>query len=227
MENHNLDLVSFNFEFCNPTNRTKAEYPAFSTQNQEEFWPHFIDYYRANLFFSLCNKVYRTQLIKGYCLSFDETLRTGEDIQFNFAYFEKIDKMEHLDAVYYEYWHHTQSLTRTATLDNMETSQRVLRGVRGFLEQCGQSALYPPLVAAQIPWDAVNFFDLLTDSSKPYTLEERQAGLEKLFHNEIWHAALMTQLEQRQGTYNNYLRWAAAHKKAKMALLPLRLKHRS
>lgn len=227
MENHSLDLVSFNFAFCNGESRTNAEYPAFSTQSLEDFWPHFIEYYRANLFFSLCNKVYRTQLIKGCCLSFDETLRTGEDIQFNISYFEKVEKMQHLDTVYYEYWHRTQSLTRTATLDNMETSQRVLRTVRGFLEQCGQAALYPPLVAAQIPWDAVNFFDLLTDSSKLYTLEERQAGLEKLFRNEIWHAALMTQLKDRQGSYNKYLHWAAAHKKAKMALLPVRLKHRS
>jgi hypothetical protein len=37
----------------------------------------------------------------------------------------------------------------------------------------------------------------------------------------------MTQLKDRQGSYNKYLHWAAAHKKAKMALLPVRLKHRS
>ncbi len=224
MENRDLDLVSFGFAFCSPNGRTEAVYPAFSAAGLEEFWPHFVDYYRANQFFSLCNKVYRTQLIKGLGLRLDESLRTGEDIQFNFAYFQNITKMEHLDAVLYEYWHHDATLTRAATLDNMETSQRVLRGVRAFLEQCGQADLYPKLAAAQLPWDAVSFFDLLTDSSKPYTLEERRAGLEKLFANDMWHTALMTQLEGREGLYHTYLRRAAAKKNAGMALLPLRIK---
>lgn len=224
MENNGLDLVSFNFKFCSPSGSTNAEYPAFDADTLEDFWQHFVDYYRANLFFSLCNKVYRTQLIKGYGLLLDETLRTGEDIQFNFAYFQKTTKMKHLGECYYEYWHHDQTLTRTATLDNMDTSLRVLHGVRTFLEQCGQAERYPELVAAQIPWDAVNFFDLLTDSSKAYTLEQRKAGLEKLFSNEMWHTALMTQLQNRQGTYNKYLRWAAQRKNQNLVLLPMRLK---
>ena len=224
MENRELDLVSFNFSFCSDTGFTEAVYPAFAAASLEEFWPHFIEYYRANQFFSLCNKVYRTQLIKGLGLKLDESLRTGEDIQFNFAYFANLGKMEHLDGIYYEYWRHAQTLTRAATLDNMETSQRVLHGVRRFLEQCGQSELYPQLAAAQLPWDAVNFFDLLTDSSKPYTLEERKAGLEKLFANPMWHTALMTRLEGREGLYNGWLRKAAAKKNAGRALLPLRLK---
>lgn len=70
----------------------------------------------------------------------------------------------------------------------------------------------------------MSFFDLLTDSSKPYTLEERKVGLEKLFANPMWHTALMTQLEGRQGLYNGWLRKAAAKKNAGRALLPLRLK---
>ncbi len=224
MENRELDLVSFDFAFCNPSDRTEATYLEFHADSLEEFWPHFVEYYRANQFFSLCNKVYRTQLIKGLGLHFDETMRTGEDIQFNFSYFPNITRMEHIDTVFYEYWHHDQTLTRTASLDNMETCQRVLRGVRIFLEKCGQNSLYPELAAAQLPWDASNFFDLLTDSSKPYTLEERKEGLTKLFANEMWYTALMTQLQTRTGTYQKYLCRAAAKKNLFLLLLPLRLK---
>ena len=50
------DLVSFNFVFCTPERRTPAEYPAFSAPEKADFWPHFVGYYRANQFFSLCNK---------------------------------------------------------------------------------------------------------------------------------------------------------------------------
>lgn len=224
MENHEADLVSFGLDFCTETGRTSASYPAFFAAGLTQFWPHFIGYYRAGLFFSLCNKAYRTELIRKAGLSFEPGRRTGEDVLFNFAYFEQVRRFEHLDAQLYEYWHHPASLTRSATLDNMETSQAVLRQVKGFLQRHGQGALYPPLAAAQLPWDAASFYSLLTDSSKPYTLAQRTEGLQKLFGNEMWHAALLSALAGRAGAYQGWLRFAAARKSPLLATLPLRLK---
>ena len=220
MENQNLDLVSFDFVFRSDSQDTPAAYPAFSTQTLAEFWPHFVEYYQANLFFALWNKVYRTQLIKGHCLCFDESMRTGEDIAFNCAYLKNCNKIQHLGSCYYEYWAHPQTLTRQPSLEHMENSQRILHLVRDFLEQCGQSQLYPPLVASQLPWDTACFFDLLPDSSRDYTLQQRKTGLEQLFRNKIWHTALLTQLEEREGRYHQFLRFAVQHKSIRLALLP-------
>lgn len=224
MENKQLDLVSFNFDFCDGDQVTPAHQDGFQANSREELFAHFLSYYQNNQFFSLCNKVYRADFIRTWDLMLDETLRTSEDIQFNCRYFSHLEKMEHLDASFYEYHHHPLTLTRTASLDNMQTSQRALHMILNLLKEWGQQELYPQLAAGQLAWDSANFFTLLTDSSKPYTAQQRRQGLEQLFSNEIWHTALMTQLRTQKGFYYRYLTFAAQRRSVFLALLPLRVK---
>lgn len=224
MDGGRLDLVSFNFVFCTPTSRTPAQYTAFSAPTKAEFWPHFMEYYRANQFFSLCNKAYRTAFVRQHGLTFETALRTGEDIAFNFSAFSLAGAMAHLNDCLYEYWHHEATLTRAATLDNMAVCRRVLEGVRAFLTHNGQADLYLRLEEAQLPWDASNFYTLLLDSSKPYTLAQRREGLAQLFGNEPWHAALLRALARPENAYQRYLAFAARRKSVFFATLPLRLK---
>ncbi len=223
-DNRGRDLVSFGYEYILPEGSKTVQHPAFVCESREEFWPHFLPFYKEGLFFSLCNKAYRADIIKENGLTFHEDRRTGEDLAFNLAYFSLAGSLEHLDAVYYEYRSHPVTLTRSATLDNMEISRGVLHQVRDFLMENGQAELYPQLVASQLPWDAANFFDLLTDSSKPYTLQERREGLEKLFGDDLWYTALLTELERREGRYAKFLCFAAKRKNLFLATLPARLR---
>lgn len=224
MRRNSPDIVSFNFCFCNSEGRSDAAYPGFVAESLADFWPHFVGYYRNHQFFSLCNKAYPTAFVQQHGLRFDTSLRTGEDLAFNVQAFGAAGRIVHLSACFYEYWAHPATLTRAPTLDNMQTSTRVLAQIKAFLQANGQQALYPALEAAQLPWDAVNFYSLLLDSSKPYTLEQRQQGLSLLFSNDAWHEALLKALASKQGLYNRALHLAARRKSPLLATLPLRLK---
>lgn len=217
------DLVSFGFEWREGEKSTPAVYPAFQG-GLEDFWPHFVGYYQANQFFSLCNKAYRLDTVRQAGLSFDPSLRTGEDIAFNFAFWPHIRRMAHLGESFYEYWVHPSTLTHAATLDNLITSQRVLDQMEAFVTAAGHRELAAPLIESQRPHDAVSFYTLLLDRTKPYPLAKRQAALAALFESPVWYPALRKGLETIPGLYGSYLRLAARRKSPGLACLPLRLR---
>ena len=217
------DLVSYGFEWREGEKSTPAVYPAFQC-GLEDFWEHFVGYYQANQFFSLCNKAYKLDAVRQAGLSFDEGLRTGEDIAFNFAFWPRIGQMVHLGESFYEYWVHPSPLTHAATLDNLITSQRVLDQMEAFVTAAGHPELAAPLIDSQRPHDAVSFYTLLLDRTKAYPLEKRKAALSALFQSEVWYPALLKGLESIPGLYGTYLRLAARRKSPALACLPLRLR---
>ena len=219
------DVISFGFEHCGPAGRSAAVYPAFQC-DLAGFWPHFVGYYQHEQFFSLCNKAYRLALIRQQGLTFDEALRTGEDIAFNFAFWPRIGSIAHLGESYYEYWVHPSTLTHSPTLDNLATSARVLAQLRDFLQAAGQPQLFPPLLDSQLPYDAACFYTLLLDYTKPYTPAQRAQGLAQLYGSEPWHAALQKGLAAAPGLYGRWLRLTARCKSPWLATLPLRLRGR-
>lgn len=217
------DLVSYGFEWREGEKSTPALYPAFQGE-LADFWPHFVGYYQANQFFSPCNKAYKLETVRRAGLRFDESLRTGEDVAFNFAFFPHIGRMVHLGESFYEYWVHPSTLTHAATLDNLITSQRVLDGMEAFVTAAGHPELAAPLIASQRPHDAVSFYTLLLDRTKSYPLAKRKAALAALFQNDVWYPALLKGLESIPGLYGRYLRLAARAKSPALACLPLRLR---
>ena len=217
------DLVSYGFEWREGEKSTPAVYPAFQC-GLDGFWEHFVGYYQANQFFSLCNKAYKLDAVRQAGLSFDEGLRTGEDIAFNFAFWPRIGQMVHLGESFYEYWVHPSTLTHAATLDNLITSQRVLDQMEAFVTAAGRPELAAPLIDSQRPHDALSFYTLLLDRTKPYPLAKRQAALAALFSSEVWYPALLKGLAGVPGLYGKYLRLAARAKSPALACLPLRLR---
>ena len=181
-------------------------------------------YYQSNQFFSLCNKAYKLETVRRAGLAFDEGLRTGEDIAFNFAFWPHIGRMAHLGESFYEYWVHPSTLTHAATLDNLITSQRVLDQMEAFVTAAGRPELAAPLIDSQRPHDALSFYTLLLDRTKPYPLAKRQAALAALFSSEVWYPALLKGLAGVPGLYGKYLRLAARAKSPALACLPLRLR---
>ena len=217
------DLVSYSFCWREGDRVIPAEYPPFSC-DQAGFWQHFAGYYQSNQFFSLCNKVYRLALIRSAGLRFDESLRTGEDVAFNFAFFSLARSFAHLGGCRYESWIYPATLTRSATLDNLENSQRVLDQLAAFLQRCGHSELAAPIIEAQRPHDALSFYTLLLDSSKPYAPAQRREGLAKLFQSPVWYPALLRGVRELPGLYGTWLALAARLKSPALACLPLRLR---
>lgn len=217
------DLISFGFEWREGEKSTPAVYPAFQC-DLDGFWPRFVGYYQANQFFSLCNKAYKLETVRRAGLSFDQGLRTGEDVAFNFAFFPHIESMVHLGESYYEYWVHPATLTHAATLDNLITSQRVLDQMEAFVTAAGHPELAAPLIDSQRPHDALSFYTLLLDRTKAYPLEKREAALAALFASEVWYPALLKGLAGVPGLYGAFLRLAARAKNPALACLPLRLR---
>lgn len=217
------DLISYGFEWREGEKSTPAVYPAFQC-GLEGFWEHFVGYYQANQFFSPCNKAYRLETVRRAGLCFDERLRTGEDVAFNFAFWPHIGQMVHLGEIFYEYWVHPSTLTHAATLDNLVTSQRVLDQMEAFVTAAGRPELAAPLIDSQRPHDAVSFYTLLLDRTKAYPLAKRQAALTALFESDVWYPALLKGLEAIPGLYGRYLRLAARRKSPALACLPLRLR---
>ena len=217
------DLISYGFEWREGEKSTPAVYPAFQC-GLDDFWAHFVGYYQANQFFSLCNKAYKLETVRRAGLTFDRSLRTGEDIAFNFAFWPQIGKMAHLGESLYEYWVHPATLTHAATLDNLITSQRVLDQMEAFVTAAGHPELAAPLIESQRPHDAVSFYTLLLDRTKPYPLAKRKAALTALFENEVWYPALLKGLAGIPGLYGQYLRLAARRKSPALACLPLQLR---
>ena len=217
------DLASFGFCWRDGGKTTPAAYPPFAC-GKAGLWEHFPGYYRANQFFPLWNKAYRLALIRQAGLRFDQSLRTGEDVAFNFEYFLHAQSFVHLGGCRYEYWVYPSTLTHAATLDNLETSQRVLDQLAAFLRAAGQSRLAGPLIEAQRPHDAASFYTLLLDRTKPYTPAQRAAGLETLFQSPVWYPALLRGLGGVPGLYGAWLRLAARLKSPALACLPLRLR---
>ena len=198
-------------------------YPAFQC-GLDGFWEHFVGYYQANQFFSLCNKAYKLDTVRQAGLSFNTALRTGEDIAFNFAFWPHIGQMVHLGESFYEYWVHPSTLTHAATLDNLVTSQRVLDQMEAFVTAAGHPELAAPLIESQRPHDALSFYTLLLDRTKSYPLAKRKAALAALFESDVWYPALLKGLESIPGLYGKYLRLAARRKSPALACLPLRLR---
>lgn len=217
------DLISYGFEWREEEKTTPAVYPAFQC-GLEGFWEHFVGYYQANQFFSLCNKAYKLDTVRQAGLSFNTALRTGEDIAFNFAFWPHIGQMVHLGESFYEYWVHPSTLTHAATLDNLVTSQRVLDQMEAFVTAAGHPELAAPLIESQRPHDALSFYTLLLDRTKSYPLAKRQAALAALFESDVWYPALLKGLESIPGLYGKYLRLAARRKSPALACLPLRLR---
>lgn len=217
------DLISYGFEWREEEKITPAVYPAFQC-GLDGFWEHFVGYYQANQFFSLCNKAYKLDTVRQAGLSFNTALRTGEDIAFNFAFWPHIGRMVHLGESFYEYWVHPSTLTHAATLDNLVTSQRVLDQMEAFVTAAGHPELAAPLIESQRPHDALSFYTLLLDRTKSYPLAKRQAALAALFESDVWYPALLKGLESIPGLYGKYLRLAARRKSPALACLPLRLR---
>ena len=217
------DLISYGFEWREEEKTTPAVYPAFQC-GLDGFWEHFVGYYQANQFFSLCNKAYKLDTVRQAGLSFNTALRTGEDIAFNFAFWPHIGQMVHLGESFYEYWVHPSTLTHAATLDNLVTSQRVLDQMEAFVTAAGHPELAAPLIESQRPHDALSFYTLLLDRTKSYPLAKRKAALAALFESDVWYPALLKGLESIPGLYGKYLRLAARRKSPALACLPLRLR---
>ena len=197
------DLISYGFEWREEEKTTPAVYPAFQC-GLDDFWEHFVGYYQANQFFSLCNKAYKLDTVRQAGLSFNTALRTGEDIAFNFAFWPHIGRMVHLGESFYEYW----------VLDQMEA----------FVTAAGHPELAAPLIESQRPHDALSFYTLLLDRTKSYPLAKRKAALAALFESDVWYPALLKGLESIPGLYGKYLRLAARRKSPALACLPLRLR---
>ena len=219
-DNRNRDLVSFGMDLREGTDLQHAAHPAFSCEDLSEFWPHFLEYYQSGLFPSLCNKAYRGDLVRE--MTFDTRCRTGEDLDFNLNYWSKVRSFEHIDRPLYEYNLRPDSLTRNPVTDRMEVNRAVLHKLKAFLHEHGQENLYPLLAAARLPWDAAAFFDLLMDPERPFTADQRRQGLEKLFGDELWHTALLTELSKRSGRCAKMQRMAAAQKSPRLALFSLK-----
>ena len=225
-DNRHRDLVSFDMEICTDDETARCEHPAFECETHDELWPHFLSYYQAGLFPSLCNKAYRTELIKKGGLRFDPACAVGEDLEFNLNCWANANSIEHLDTVFYQYRIRPDSLTRSIATDRMDLSRHTLRKMQGFLCGQGQESLYPLLAAAQLPWDSAAFFDQLLDPQRSLTKQERIDGLNKLFQDELWDAALLTELSKRGGMRGKLQRMAATRKKRSLALFSMRFKEK-
>lgn len=225
-DNRHRDLVSFDMEVCTGEETSCCKHAAFACEKHEELWPNFLSYYQAGLFPSLCNKAYRADLIKGSGLRFDPACQTGEDLEFNLNCWTRANSIEHLDSVFYQYRIRPDSLTRSIATDRMDLSRQTLRKMQGFLCGQGQESLFPLLAAAQLPWDSAAFFDQLLDPARSLTKAERRKGLDKLFRDELWNAALLTELSKRGGMRGKLQRMAAARKKSGLALFSMRFKEK-
>ena len=218
-ENRNRDLVSFGMAYNEDGKQALLSHPALSCDQMDLFWPHFVSYYSSGLFPSLCNKAYRTEIIKANHLRFDRTCRLGEDLEFNLAYWGFAHSFEHIDRQFYEYRILPQSLSRCVITDRMESNRKIFSKLKNFLHRQGQGQLYPLLVAALLPWQAGRFFDELLDPDQACSRSQRRAGLDRLFADEMWHAALLSELSKRTGKHSKALRFAVAHKNSWLATL--------
>lgn len=76
------------------------------------------------------NKFYRTQLIRGANLMFNESLHMGEDMLFNVAACQKATDVRFVPAIYYQYLPTAQSTTRRLSFDIVANSQCFLEALR-------------------------------------------------------------------------------------------------
>ena len=223
MENRGLDWISANYTLQGSQQSQPMEHPAFAAQEKEQLWQQFPSYYKTGQLEVLCNKLYRTQLIREFGLRFLPLEAWMQTLTFQLDYLRAVRSMEHM----------AESLAQcpvppwqedTQPLASLTITQQKLEALHPFLNEEQQASLYAPLVADSLPPLVTTQFDLMCSKETNYSFEERSQALETIFAQPLWHAVLLSQLKQRTGFYNQCVCKAVEAKNPSLILLPLRLK---
>lgn len=84
----------------------------------------FPNLYERNFFNSVCGKLYKVKAIE--CIWFDETIRVGEDLLFNFEVFKRVEKVAVVNFPGYIYVNNVKSATHKFNPIDFE-QQKILR----------------------------------------------------------------------------------------------------
>jgi glycosyltransferase involved in cell wall biosynthesis len=82
---------------------------------------------------SVCNKVFKSDIIKKNKICFDESVSASEDLLFVFKFLVKSPKLLFLDDVLYNYRLNYDSVTQNQNEKHLLDSQRVIREIKNFL----------------------------------------------------------------------------------------------
>lgn len=102
--------------------------------SREEFLPFVGELYHAILLPSLCNKMYRREIILEHDITLLHTCSFGEDLLFNLDYLESTQQIHILAEPFYDYRRNLGSLTNDYMYDMFFSYKTLHERIRGFLK---------------------------------------------------------------------------------------------
>lgn len=121
LEDSNLELVVA----CNGGDFPKT--PDFSDRSvtKEEFLMLYLQPEFQCLYYSPCNSLYFGEVVEKNGLMFDETIRFGEDLIFNFRYYANVDKIYLLNRIVYQVHHPKGELHHLSNVQTQDIGERL------------------------------------------------------------------------------------------------------
>ncbi|WP_249029450.1 glycosyltransferase family 2 protein [Tannockella kyphosi] len=115
------DMVMFGIKVINKLGHT---HPHGQTEGPLTVGTMMEDYFLAIngiLHNSPCNKVYQKQILEKHKILFDENVKNGEDVLFNFEYYQYIKNILYIDNYFYYYYSHKNQSSDTYNEDHLNS----------------------------------------------------------------------------------------------------------
>ncbi|OFV71345.1 glycosyltransferase family 2 protein [Acetobacterium wieringae] len=104
--------------------------------SKKEFKENFGLFFSESLINSVCNKIYRNEIIRKQNIVFREEINMGEDLLFNLEYFKHCDKINILDESLYNYTDFvSDSLTQSYKYNYYNVQKLLYNDIRKFLKE--------------------------------------------------------------------------------------------
>ena len=96
---------------------------------------YFYKFFTIPFVNSLCNKLYKSNVINENGIRFDKSLSLGEDLLFNLGYLKCCDKISIESSCYYNYLHrNSETLSNKYYAEKFENQSLLFNNVRDFLK---------------------------------------------------------------------------------------------
>ena len=154
----------------------------FDLYTAEDWEKHGVEYIISNVAIYPWNKLYRTDIIKDNGLKYEDVV--GEDITFNFSYYDYAGRIKCIPDVFYNYNHMGQGESNKAwpqfynilkSKFEMFNKLAVKRGIGDKIKKVTEE-MYPKVL--------YYFFSMnISKPNKSYKLKERKEHLKELYNS--------------------------------------------
>lgn len=151
---------------------------------KSEFMKHFGSLYKSMLLSSPCNKIYKREIIEEYNITFDESLRYGEDLYFNLDYLSKTKSLYMTKKVLYQYTRTKNSLTTSFIPNLLELQIAIDKRVRDFMsEEDALTEMNKKNVAISFANSVLHATSNILHPQSPYDYVAKKKLLKDILHD--------------------------------------------